>query len=169
MRTEPTQARGKAKVADIREAARVVLERVGRDLFTLEAVRQEAGVSIGTVYRYWADRMELLDEIQPVRRHGVTEVLALHRKQTLYSPPGNLDISFDDPSEAVEYDWFDDHEVDPDDGELAAQIARLRTFEVCAHCCALEGRWPNEHGEEWGIQLAIWPCATIRLLTGADS
>src|SRR6478735_280577 len=162
MRTIPTQKRARDKVEQVLAAARTVLERDGRDVFTLEAVRQEAGTSIGTVYRYWKDRMELLDEIQPVRRRGVNEVLALHQKQTLYSPVSGAEISFDDPREAVEYDWFDDHEDDTDDGEIEAAITKLLTFEVCAHCSAIEGNWARERGDEWGVQLGVWPCATIR-------
>jgi len=41
--------------------------KVGRDLLTTAMVAQKAGVSIGTIYRYFNSRQEILDHIAPNR------------------------------------------------------------------------------------------------------
>jgi len=66
-RTQPVQQRGGARVEQIMRAALVVLKREGRDRFTTAQVAVEAGVSIGTVYRYFKDRVAILDAVWPDR------------------------------------------------------------------------------------------------------
>lgn len=59
-RRTPRQARSAGTVASIVEAAAQILERGGLAAFTTNAVAERAGVSIGTLYQYFADKNELL-------------------------------------------------------------------------------------------------------------
>jgi hypothetical protein len=52
----------------IEQAGRQVLRRLGRDRFTTQDVAVEAQMSIGTVYRYFCSREDLLDHLWPDRR-----------------------------------------------------------------------------------------------------
>lgn len=56
----PHQARAAETVATILEGAAQVLEGGGLAAFTTNAVAQRAGVSIGTLYQYFADKNALL-------------------------------------------------------------------------------------------------------------
>jgi AcrR family transcriptional regulator len=56
----PRQIRAEETVAAIVEAAAQVLETGGLAGFTTNAVAQRAGVSIGTLYQYFADKQALL-------------------------------------------------------------------------------------------------------------
>ena len=71
LRNRPRQARAQQRLAEIRTAARQVLDTVGRDRFTTEMVAERAGCSIGTVYRYFTDRVALLDDLYPNRCDGL--------------------------------------------------------------------------------------------------
>lgn len=59
-RRKPRQARATETVASIVEAAAQILERGGLAAFTTNAVAERAGVSIGTLYQYFADKNALL-------------------------------------------------------------------------------------------------------------
>ena len=56
----PHQARATETVAAILEGAAQVLEAGGLPAFTTNAVAERAGVSIGTLYQYFADKSALL-------------------------------------------------------------------------------------------------------------
>lgn len=56
----PRQKRAAETVAAIVEAAAQILERGGLAAFTTNAVAERAGVSIGTLYQYFADKNALL-------------------------------------------------------------------------------------------------------------
>ena len=56
------------RIEQIVAAALIVLARNGRDRFTTADIAAEAGVSIGTIYRYFADRVAILDHVWPNRR-----------------------------------------------------------------------------------------------------
>lgn len=56
----PRQARAEETVSAILEAAAQVLEAGGLAAFTTNAVAERAGVSIGTLYQYFADKQALL-------------------------------------------------------------------------------------------------------------
>ena len=59
-RRMPRQARAAQTVASIVEAAAQILEKGGLAAFTTNAVAERAGVSIGTLYQYFADKNALL-------------------------------------------------------------------------------------------------------------
>src|SRR6516162_6999751 len=56
----PRQARAEETVAAILEGAAQVLEAGGLAAFTTNAVAERAGVSIGTLYQYFADKNAVL-------------------------------------------------------------------------------------------------------------
>ena len=56
----PRQARSAETVALILEATAQILEAGGLPAFTTNAVAERAGVSIGTLYQYFADKNEIL-------------------------------------------------------------------------------------------------------------
>ena len=68
LRVQPQQQRSKAQLAAIEKAARSILHTVGRDRFTTGQVAAAAGVSIGTIYRYFPDKVAILDQVWPERR-----------------------------------------------------------------------------------------------------
>jgi len=62
-RRTPRQARSQATVDSILEAAVQVLQRGGAARFNTNAVAERAGVSIGTLYQYFADKDAILLEV----------------------------------------------------------------------------------------------------------
>jgi AcrR family transcriptional regulator len=59
-RITPRQARARASVEAVLEAAAQLLERDGAAGFNTNAVAERAGVSIGTLYRYFPDKRAIL-------------------------------------------------------------------------------------------------------------
>lgn len=77
LRHTPVQARGQKRLDEILVAARKALAIHGRDRFTTAQVADLAGASIGTVYRYFPDRVAILDVIFPDREQTLpAEVVA---------------------------------------------------------------------------------------------
>lgn len=74
LRNEPVQARSTKRLQCIEEAAERAIAEVGIDRFTTADVARIAGCSIGTVYRYFPDRVAILDRLRP-HRHTGAEVL----------------------------------------------------------------------------------------------
>lgn len=69
LRNVPTQKRATVRLMAIMKAATTLYNdpAIGRDRFTTAQVADLAGCSIGTVYRYFTDRVALLDAIAPDR------------------------------------------------------------------------------------------------------
>jgi hypothetical protein len=67
LRHTPKQVRSTATLEKIAEAGRTVYNMEGRDTLNTAMVAKVAGVSIGTFYRYFDDRVALLDHIAPNR------------------------------------------------------------------------------------------------------
>ena len=78
-RRTPRQARAGETVSAILEAAAQVLEAGGLAGFTTNAVAERAGVSIGTLYQYFADKQALLRALaeREIRRALVAIATAL--------------------------------------------------------------------------------------------
>jgi AcrR family transcriptional regulator len=80
----PKQARSRATWEAIVEAAAQILEWRGADAFNTNAVAERAGVSIGTLYQYFADKQALL--VAVVRRELEAEAgvsVAMNRRSAL--------------------------------------------------------------------------------------
>lgn len=64
VRTEPIQQRSAARLSALLDAAAVVVDEVGFDRITTAMVAERAGASIGTVYRYYPDRVAVLEGLR---------------------------------------------------------------------------------------------------------
>jgi AcrR family transcriptional regulator len=63
LRNEPVQARSTARLATLLDAAAGVVNDIGYELLTTAMVAERANASIGTVYRYFPDRIALLQAL----------------------------------------------------------------------------------------------------------
>lgn len=77
MRKEPRQARSRATVEAILQAGARILSDEGWAGFTTNKVATLAGVSIGSLYQYFPDKLSLVDAI---RRRHLDDCLAAIRK-----------------------------------------------------------------------------------------
>jgi len=63
LRNEPVQARSTARLAALLDAAASVVDEIGYERLTTAMVAEKAGASIGTVYRYFPDRIAVLQAL----------------------------------------------------------------------------------------------------------
>ncbi|MCW2754117.1 MAG: transcriptional regulator, TetR family [Marmoricola sp.] len=74
-RTSPVQARSKAMVERILDGATRVLAASGYAQMSTNRVADEAEVSIGSLYRYFADKDEIIAELQARASDGIVDEL----------------------------------------------------------------------------------------------
>ncbi len=74
-RRSPRQARARATIAAILEAAARILEERGLDGFTTNHVAERAGVGIATLYQYFPDKDAIVLAIAEQERDRLTETL----------------------------------------------------------------------------------------------
>jgi AcrR family transcriptional regulator len=77
MRKEPRQARSRATIDAILDAAARILGERGWAGLTTNAAAETAGVSIGSLYQYFPNKLAL---VEAVRRRHLNEVLAVLRR-----------------------------------------------------------------------------------------
>ncbi|MBI5160806.1 MAG: TetR/AcrR family transcriptional regulator [Micrococcales bacterium] len=79
IRNEPVQARSTARLAALLDAAARTVDEIGYERLTTAMVADGAGASIGTVYRYFPDRIAVLQSLalRNVERVGDAVVAAL--------------------------------------------------------------------------------------------
>src|SRR5579862_8614231 len=63
LRNAPVQARSRARLGRVLDAAELVLERSGAEAFNTTAVARMAGVSVGTVYRFFPDKQAIVEAL----------------------------------------------------------------------------------------------------------
>lgn len=63
LRNAPVQARSTARLTALLDAAAAVVDEIGFERLTTAMVAERAGASIGTVYRYFPDRIALLQAL----------------------------------------------------------------------------------------------------------
>jgi AcrR family transcriptional regulator len=63
LRNEPVQARSTARLTTLLDAAATIVDEIGFERLTTAMVADRAGASIGTVYRYFPDRIALLQAL----------------------------------------------------------------------------------------------------------
>lgn len=63
IRNEPVQARSTARLATLLDSAAAVIDEIGYEKLTTAMVAERAGASIGTVYRYFPDRIAVLQSL----------------------------------------------------------------------------------------------------------
>lgn len=81
LRREPVQARSRARVAGIVAAAERLVVRDGPGALTMRRLATEAGVPVGSVYQFFADRDAVLDHL--VAQHGLGQRRLLEDMQPL--------------------------------------------------------------------------------------
>lgn len=89
IRVEPVQARSTARVNALLDAACETIHEVGYEQLTTAMVAERAGASIGTVYRYFPDRVAVLQAVAQRNLERVSHVL-------------NLELSRQSPSSVAE-------------------------------------------------------------------
>lgn len=105
MRKEPSQARSRATVDAIVESGARVLGERGWAGFTTNTVAAVAGISIGSLYQYFPDKLSL---VEAIRRRHFEEVLAVMRK----AMAGELPLP--QRAEALVQGMIDAHNVNPE-------------------------------------------------------
>ncbi len=63
IRNEPVQARSTARLATLLDSAAAAIDEIGYERLTTAMVAERAGASIGTVYRYFPDRIAVLQSL----------------------------------------------------------------------------------------------------------
>ena len=63
LRNEPVQARSAARLTALLDAAASAIDELGYERLTTAMVAERAGASIGTVYRYFPDRIAVLQAL----------------------------------------------------------------------------------------------------------
>lgn len=91
-RRAPLQARSSKTVEDILDAASSLLGRIPFDEITTSRVADEAGISVGALYRFYSDRQEIFDAIAvrelDVFRNEIEQ--AFSARQLIFSPRKSL-------------------------------------------------------------------------------
>ena len=64
VRTEPTQRRSSQRLDALLDAAAEIVDEIGFERLTTQMVAERAGASIGTVYRYFPDRVAVLHALR---------------------------------------------------------------------------------------------------------
>jgi AcrR family transcriptional regulator len=81
VRTEPIQERSAARIDALLDAAAEVVDEIGFDRLTTAMVAERADASIGTVYRYFPDRIVLLQALRDraLQRYRNAVVDGIHK------------------------------------------------------------------------------------------
>ncbi|WP_022899610.1 TetR/AcrR family transcriptional regulator [Humibacter albus] len=82
LRVEPAQDRSLARIDALLDAAAAVVDEVGFDRLSTAQVAETSGASIGTVYRYFPDRIALLTALRDraILRYRLTASDELERR-----------------------------------------------------------------------------------------
>jgi AcrR family transcriptional regulator len=96
IRNEPVQARSAARLTALLDAAAHVVHEIGYERLTTAMVADHAGASIGTVYRYFPDRIAVL--MDPARTDWFTALGAVFEEiKTAYrDEPGFASLRYGD-------------------------------------------------------------------------
>ena len=76
VRTEPTQRRSSQRLDALLDAAAEIVDESGFERLTTQMVAERAGASIGTVYRYFPDRVAVLYALRERSVHRYRERVA---------------------------------------------------------------------------------------------
>lgn len=96
LRALPVQARSNLRLTAILDAAATLIQRNGYEELTTAAVAKQAGASIGTVYRYFNDRVELLKALATRNfERTTTKFFDELRATTPATPEAAIDVVFE--------------------------------------------------------------------------
>ena len=76
LRNEPVQARSTARLTALLDAAAAAIDELGYERLTTAMVAERAGASIGTVYRYFPDRIAVLQALAARNLERILSVIA---------------------------------------------------------------------------------------------
>lgn len=149
------QQRARDTVRRILTVTEEVIAAGDIDRFTTADIVAAGGGSIGTIYRYFTDRVAILDALYPDRHKSndrLAAVTALHCKQDRWERDDSTG-SFESQADADEWDDYPEGE--------AARVS----FAICAECGRIEAEANEDAGaDDWGYRESLWPCATARAL-----
>ncbi|ETR75802.1 TetR family transcriptional regulator [Afipia sp. P52-10] len=91
MRKSPTQARATQTVDAIIEAATQILQNEGEERLNTNRIAERAGVSIGSLYQYFADKEAIIEALATRERNKI--VASIIKSLSVTNPP--------DPESAV--------------------------------------------------------------------
>lgn len=106
LKKQPVQPRSQLTVESITEAAVQILRQEGRAGFTTNHVAERAGVSIGTLYQYFADKDVLIAEIKRQHFHALRQLIRDAYMQHQAAPLAEIVAAFVRASIAA-------HRIDP--------------------------------------------------------
>jgi AcrR family transcriptional regulator len=91
-RRTPLQARSNKTVEEILDAAASLLGQVPFDEITTSRVAQQAGISVGALYRFYSDRQEIFDAIAVRELEAFRAEIeqAFSARQLIFSPRKSL-------------------------------------------------------------------------------
>ena len=93
-RRQPRQARSREKVELILEATLRILDQAGLEALTTNRIAEAAGISIGTLYQYFGDKLQVLDELAQRESDRLTaELLAVLTAPDALSPDARLRLA----------------------------------------------------------------------------
>ena len=95
LRNEPVQARSAARLSALLNAAAGIVNEIGYERLTTAMVAERAGASIGTVYRYFPDRIAVLQALAARNLERVLENATLEVRDERHETWASaLDASF---------------------------------------------------------------------------
>jgi hypothetical protein len=177
LRNTPVRKRSELRLESILTAGRAVLADVGRDRLDTAAIAAAAGCSRGTVYRFFIDRVAILDWIQPIHPHGIEQLLNLHRTWNVYSECGH-ECPPEDPSTwtSTQEQEFHERLTTPagHNGNTPIDIEEIGwtctdgiSAHACRACCTEDGEYQTEDCANNHVHTADPNdrCPTIQALT----
>jgi len=96
IRNSPVQARSTARLGAILDATAQVINLIGYERLTTATVAERSGASIGTVYRYFPDRISLMQQLAARNEELAIQKLGQAAEDSTRSNPADtLDAIFD--------------------------------------------------------------------------
>jgi AcrR family transcriptional regulator len=91
-RRTPIQARSNQTVGEILDAASALLGKIPFEDITTSRIAQQAGISVGALYRFYSDRQEIFDAIAVRELDSFREEIerAFSARQLIFSPKKSL-------------------------------------------------------------------------------
>lgn len=94
LRNDPVQARSTARLGALLDAAAAIIDEVGYERLTTAMVAERAGASIGTVYRYFPDRIVVLQGLSARLQDQLAEsVQAAVSSESISDSTGCIDAA----------------------------------------------------------------------------
>lgn len=158
VRTEPVQGRSAARIDTLLDAAAFVVDETGIDRLTTAMVSERAEASIGTVYRYFPDRIALLQGLRDrAEARYRSAVVATIRREEPAGWCGAVDCALDAFTRMYRLEpgfriirFTDVDRVDAErDGDAGGQADDQNTQQV--HPVAFAQRFGEVLSEDFGL------------------